>query len=328
MRVVIFCHSLISDWNHGNAHFRRDVCIELLSRRHEVLAFEPQDAWSVQNLVAEHGEEPIARFQQAYPQLRSERYHLPSLDLDRALQGADLALVHERNDHDLVRRIGEHRARSRRYRLLFHDTHHRAVTDPEAMGRYDLRHYDGVLTFGEVIRDLYLRRGWTQQAWTWHEAADVRVFHPHEGEPPEGDLVWIGNWGADERTAELHELFIEPAKALGLRGKVYGVRYPTEGGPSGLRASQGDGARASPAVCPGAPGAPHHHARRGLPGREHRRRDEEAAAARPGGPGPRPRVGRAGAQDDPRAPHLRAPLGPAPRDPRAARRKRSEGVTG
>ena len=49
-----------------------------------VLAYEPRDAWSVQNLVAEYGEEPIARFQQAYPRLRSERYQLTSLDLDRA----------------------------------------------------------------------------------------------------------------------------------------------------------------------------------------------------------------------------------------------------
>jgi spore maturation protein CgeB len=35
-----------------------------------------------------------------------------------------------------------------------------------------------VLAFGNVIRDLYLQEGWTQRAWTWHEAADTRVFHP------------------------------------------------------------------------------------------------------------------------------------------------------
>ena len=42
----------------------------------------------------------------------------------------------------------------------------------------------------------------------------------------EGDLVWIGNWGDDERAAELHEFLIDPVKSLGLRAKVYGVRYP------------------------------------------------------------------------------------------------------
>ena len=32
------------------------------------------------------------------------------------------------------------------------------------MARYDLEHYDGVLAFGRVIRDLYLREGWTSRA--------------------------------------------------------------------------------------------------------------------------------------------------------------------
>ena len=40
MRVVIFCHSLISDWNHGNAHFLRGVVGELLVRGHQVAEFE------------------------------------------------------------------------------------------------------------------------------------------------------------------------------------------------------------------------------------------------------------------------------------------------
>jgi len=125
-----------------------------------------------------------------------------------------------------VRRIGAHRARVGGCRLLFHDTHHRAVTDSKSMAAYDLSHYDGVLAFGGVIRDLYLSRGWASRAWTWHEAADTRVFHPLEGIPPEGDLVWIGNWGDEERTAELHEFLLGPVKALGLRARVHGVRYP------------------------------------------------------------------------------------------------------
>jgi len=229
VRVVVFCHSLVSDWNHGNAHFLRGVATELVERGHEVAVFEPEDAWSVQNLVAEYGEAPLARFQAAYPSLSSTRYRLAELDLDAVLEGAALVLVHEWNEHALVRRLGEHRARGGRYRLLFHDTHHRAVTDPASMARYDLRHYDGVLAFGEVIRQLYLERGWAQRAWTWHEAADVRRFCPLVAAEPEGDLVWVGNWGDEERTEELKEFLLGPAKALGLRGKVHGVRYPDEG---------------------------------------------------------------------------------------------------
>jgi hypothetical protein len=46
------------------------------------------------------------------------------------------------------------------------------------MAAYDLSNYDGVLAYGNVIRDIYLSEGWTQHAWTWHEAADTRLFHP------------------------------------------------------------------------------------------------------------------------------------------------------
>jgi spore maturation protein CgeB len=228
MRVVIFCHSLLSDWNHGNAHFLRGVVAELQARGHTVAVFEPRDSWSLTNLIAEHGTQPLDQFRLAYPGLESARYDLKTLDLDEALADADLVLVHEWNDHDLVRQIGRHRARGARYRLLFHDTHHRAVTRPEEMERYDLSHYDGVLAFADVVRDLYLRREWAQRAWTWHEAADTRVFQPITGLPRDGDLVWIGNWGDDERSAELREFLIEPVRALGLTARVHGVRYPAE----------------------------------------------------------------------------------------------------
>jgi spore maturation protein CgeB len=97
------------------------------------------------------------------------------------------------------------------------------------MAAYDLRHYDGVLAYGRVIRDLYLDRGWTDHAWTWHEAADVRVFRPVIGRAREGELVWIGNWGDGERTAELRRFLLRPAKRLGLSGSVFGVRYPQSG---------------------------------------------------------------------------------------------------
>jgi spore maturation protein CgeB len=46
------------------------------------------------------------------------------------------------------------------------------------------------------------------------------------GEPHTGDLVWIGNWGDEERTAELHEFLLAPVRALGLRARIHGVRYP------------------------------------------------------------------------------------------------------
>ncbi|MFZ0387609.1 MAG: glycosyltransferase [Solirubrobacteraceae bacterium] len=227
MRIVLFCHSLVSDWNHGNAHFLRGVATELQDRGHDVRVFEPRDAWSRRQLVDEHGEAPIREFARAFPQLSSARYDLAELDLDAALDGADLVLVHEWTDPELVRRIGERRARGG-FRALFHDTHHRAVTAPAEIEQFDLRHYDGVLAFGEIIRQLYLEREWTGEAWTWHEAADTRVFAPQSARSPEADLVWIGNWGDGERTKELSEFLLGPARRLRLRGSIHGVRYPRQ----------------------------------------------------------------------------------------------------
>jgi spore maturation protein CgeB len=227
MRVVLFCHSLLSDWNHGNAHFLRGVVTELAERGAQVSVYEPKDAWSLQNLLEERGgEEALEAVRLVYPRVRPHRYRLESLDLGQALEGADLVLVHEWNPPELVYRLGQARARGGRFRLLFHDTHHRMVTAPGEMGRYPLEHYDGVLAFGDIIRQLYLERGQARLAWTWHEAADVRVFRPQPQEAAQEDLVWVGNWGDEERTAELYEYLLGPVRRLGLKARVHGVRYP------------------------------------------------------------------------------------------------------
>jgi spore maturation protein CgeB len=228
MRVTLFCHSLVSDWNHGNAHFLRGVVRELVDRGHQVRVFEPREGWSRRNLVAAHGTRPLEEFRRVFPELSSTLYDPETIDVEAALDGAELVLVHEWNDPRLVRRIGLCRARARSFRLLFHDTHHRSVTQPREMARYDLRHYDGVLAYGDVIRTLYLEHGWTERAWTWHEAADARLFRPLLGRERSGELVWIGNWGDGERTAELAEFLLAPARSLRLTGSVFGVRYPLD----------------------------------------------------------------------------------------------------
>ncbi len=226
MRCVFFYHSLVSDWNHGNAHFLRGIVSELLSRGHEVKVYEPESGWSIRNLKEHHGTGPILEFHRRYPHLRSIPYRTNDLDVTRILEGADLVLVHEWNDPELVRRIGEIRKHDSSFRLLFHDTHHRSVTRPDVMATYDLSGYDGVLAFGEVIRERYLDRGWARQAWVWHEAADTRVFRPTANGERDGDLVWIGNWGDEERTEEYEEFLVGPVRSLGLISAAYGVRYP------------------------------------------------------------------------------------------------------
>jgi spore maturation protein CgeB len=225
MQIIVFCHSLLSDWNHGNAHFLRGVVTELQVRGHDVRVFESSDAWSAANLLLDAGQDALRQVMDFYPHLQITRYDPAALDLDEALEGAGLVLVHEWNSPELVERIGRHHARGGRYRLLFHDTHHRSITQAEEMSRYALDAYDGVLAFGEAIRERYVEQGWARRAWTWHEAADTRVFSPRAGEP-DADLVWIGNWGDDERSDEIRQYLIEPARALRLRTRVHGVRYP------------------------------------------------------------------------------------------------------
>jgi spore maturation protein CgeB len=228
VRIVVFCHSLVSDWNHGNAHFLRGVVAELRARGHDVACHEPADGWSRANLLADAGPEALTEVRAAFPWMEevTHEYGPAGPDLDGILDTADLVLVHEWSDPGLVAAVGARRAAGGRFGLLFHDTHHRAVSAPEEMARFELSHYDGVLAFGEVIRHLYLDRGWAERAWTWHEAADTRVFRPRPEVEAERDLIWVGNWGDDERGAELREFLLTPARRLHLQGTVHGVRYP------------------------------------------------------------------------------------------------------
>ena len=227
MKIAYFTHSLASCWNHGNAHFLRGVLDELIARGHDVLALEPEGAWSLANLLADHGEQGLAAYRSAYPRLSSTSYK-PDDDPAELVGDAELVIVHEWNAPDLVARLGQLRLRGGRFILLFHDTHHRAVSAPDEMRAYDLAGYDGVLAFGEALSEVYRRWGWGQRVWTWHEAADVRRFHPPAEEQERHGLVWIGNWGDGERTEELQSFLFRPAREAGLPLDIYGVRYPPE----------------------------------------------------------------------------------------------------
>jgi spore maturation protein CgeB len=225
MQFVFYTHSLVSDWNHGNAHFLRGVMRELQLRGHEVRALEPVDGWSRSNLLASEGQGPIEAFARDFPTLRSDSYG-PDFNHEDAVADADVVIVHEWTDPALVARLGRARGAGGRFTLVFHDTHHRAVSDEAGIADLTLADYDLILVFGETIRQRYLARGWGRQVFTWHEAADLALFRPRPDIERERDLVWVGNWGDGEREAELVAFLIEPARQLGLSGTVHGVRYP------------------------------------------------------------------------------------------------------
>jgi spore maturation protein CgeB len=227
VRIAYFTHSLQSCWNHGNAHFLRGVLRELTARGHEVQAYEPEGAWSLQNLLADHGEKGLDAWREAYPELSSAVYRSGD-PLEPLVEAADLVIVHEWNEPALVAAIGRLRRRGHVFTLLFHDTHHRAVSDPEAIRAFDLAGYDGILAFGETLARVYRRWGWSDRVFVWHEAADTRLFRPPEEEMERSGLVWIGNWGDGERTRELESFLLRPAARAGLPLEIFGVRYPAE----------------------------------------------------------------------------------------------------
>ncbi len=77
-----------------------------------------------------------------------------------------------------------------------------------------------------------------KRAFVWHEAADDRRFRPPAVEADRAGVVWIGNWGDEERSEELHRYLLRPAASLGLALDVYGVRYP-QGGIDAIAAAGG-----------------------------------------------------------------------------------------
>ncbi len=225
MQFVFLTHSLVSDWNHGNAHFQRGVMRALQALGHTCRAIEPAASWSRGNLIAEAGAAALVAFGRAFPDLRTELHHGAEDVADR-VTGADVVVVHEWTDPAIVRRLGRCRARGARFRLLFHDTHHRAVSADREIAGLDLSGYDAVLAFGEALRERYLAAGWGRQVFTWHEAADDTLFRPRPDIARKGDLVWIGNWGDGERARELEDYLTGPVARLGLAAEVCGVRYP------------------------------------------------------------------------------------------------------
>lgn len=227
MRFLFYTHSLLSDWNHGNAHFLRGVMRDLVARGHEALALEPANGWSRRNLMQSEGAEALSSFATDFPELESRTYGT-GFDHSAALGAADVVVVHEWAEPALVAEIGRLRQEQGGFLLLFHDTHHRAVSASDDIEGLDLQGYDAILAFGAALRDVYRSAGWDRPIHVWHEAADDRLFRPSEDGAPEGSVVWIGNWGDGERSDELRRFLVDPVRRIGCGGTVHGVRYPED----------------------------------------------------------------------------------------------------
>ena len=231
LRLAYFAHSLRSDWNNGNAHFLRGLIRAMSAQGHDVVVFEPRLDWSLANLLEEpEGNAALQQFDDTYPELQVTLYDTDAVaDRDiwrNTLPYFDIVILHEWNPPSLAHTLLELRGELG-YRMLFHDTHHRASSSPDQIKSFGVDRFDGVLVFGEVLRTLYRQRFGLRHVWTLHEAADTTVFCPRAGEVKRQDVVWIGNWGDEERSMEIREFLLQPAAAMrGAEFTIYGVRYP------------------------------------------------------------------------------------------------------
>ena len=233
LNICYFAQSWVSDWNHGNVHFLRGLASELVRMGHRVRCYEQLGSWSLMNLVRHEGERAIAAidaFRERFPQLDVHFYENKNgfaNEMTRELRGVDVVIFHEWNDPAVVQQVLSLKKRLG-FAALFHDTHHRAYSDPGALLQMGLHLFDGVLAFGEALRRIYVNSFGIGRAWTFHEAADVENFRPLASQR-DCDVLWLGNWGDEERTQELEEFLLCPAEELPeFTFVAHGVRYPRE----------------------------------------------------------------------------------------------------
>ena len=138
MKFFIYAHSVVSDWNNGNAHFLRGILSDLERRGHSTRVLEPEDGWSRANLIANHGNAPLEGFAATFPRLHVTTYGA-GFNHEAALDGADVVIVHEWTPRHLVARIGRLRQTAGRFVLLFHDTHHRGVSESASIEQLPLQ---------------------------------------------------------------------------------------------------------------------------------------------------------------------------------------------
>ncbi len=234
LQIAYFAHTLRSDWNNGNAHFLRGLLRSMRELGHEITIYEPEDEWSICNLREEElGNRSLEQFHTIYPDLKIVTYPPQQRDSPvfwhSALADTEIVILHEWNPPQLAHCLLAVRD-DLRFRMLFHDTHHRASSSPAQIKLFGIDRFDGILAFGESLTTIFRERFGLERVWTLHEAADTTVFYPRAHTEKTSDAVWIGNWGEGERSAEIQEFLLLPASRLRqFRFDIYGVRYPAEG---------------------------------------------------------------------------------------------------
>ena len=225
-RFALFYQSVISDWNHGNAHFLRGLMRALQARGHTTVCYEQVDNWSLTNLLRINPS-AVKDFASRFPDIAFEQYTLDDHLADRLrerLANVDVVIVHEWNEPSLVRLVGA-LCRQLKIPALFHDTHYRVVLDDAHRESLNLGAYDRILAYSPSVAERYRQLGF-DRVTVLHEAADPTVFVPL-ALPKMTDVVFVGNYGDGDRSDELEDYVFAPRAGLShLKYAVYGVRYP------------------------------------------------------------------------------------------------------
>ncbi|HEV7664645.1 MAG TPA: glycosyltransferase, partial [Chloroflexota bacterium] len=133
-------------------------------------------------------------------------------------------VVHEWNEPSVINLLGR-LSRELGRRALFHDTHYRVILDDDYRAQLGLKCYADILAFSPSVAAGYTRLGF-DRVHVIHEAADTTVFSPQPAEKTT-DVVFVGNYGDGDRSAELEDFVFGPRLELPrLSFDVYGVRYP------------------------------------------------------------------------------------------------------
>ena len=168
MRLVYFTHSLRLLLEPRQRPFPARRAVRTWSTAAMTCAdrSSPSDAWSRANLVRRRMARPQRRRPgaPAYPEPGRPQLRPRGRVRPRAARStARTSWSSTSGPHPtLVAAIGAGSAhRTRLHCCCFHDTHHRAVSEPEPpCAAYDLSAYDGVLAFGATLADVYRGWGW------------------------------------------------------------------------------------------------------------------------------------------------------------------------
>ena len=179
MKIVYFTHSLASCWNHGNAHFLRGVLRELIARGHDVRALRAGGRLEPRQPARRHGEAGLDAFAPPIPSSPPTRFARRR----RSRPRWSTAPTSSSSTSGTTPRWSPRSAALRARGGALHAAVPRHPPPRRQRPGRDARLRPRPATTAcspsaRRCREVYRGWGWGGRVWTWHEAADTRLFHP------------------------------------------------------------------------------------------------------------------------------------------------------